>query len=155
MPQLNKQEKIIIVGAAAVGVLYFGLLNPLLHFLGVKTSQDTTSLDQQATDPGSFWQANFYKNISAPVLLTRASAEALCREIYDAIGWTNDDEDRVKAVFKSLHFQTQVSYLADVFYQLYQADLLSWLRGGIFPYDRLSDADVNEITKYIQKLPVK
>jgi len=155
MPKLNQQEKIVLIGAAAVGVLYFGLLNPLLHFLGVKTSQDTVSLDQQATDPGSFWNPNFYKQISSPILLTRASGEALARSLYDCFGMFNDDEEQAKGIIKSLSFQTQLSYLADVFYQLYQQDLLSFLRGGNWPQDRLSDADVNELTKFVQKLPLK
>ena len=155
LPKLDKNEKLIILGALGIGVLYFGLLNPLLHFLGVKTSADSISLDQQAANPGSFWQPYFYKNISNPILLTRASAEALANEIYNSAGFWNDDEDKVKAIFKSLRFQTQVSFLSDIFYQLYGADLLSWLRGGLWPQDRFSDADISEITKFLSKLPVK
>jgi len=155
LPKLDKNEKVIILGALGIGVLYFGLLNPLLHFLGVKTGADTVTLDQQASNPGSFWQPSFWRNTTNPMLLTRASAEALAREIYNASGYWNDDEDKIKAIFKSLNFQTQVSFLADVFNQLYGADLLSWLRGGIWPQDRFSDADISEITKYLLKLPLK
>jgi len=151
---LDKTDKQIIAIGAGVGLLYFGLLNPLLKWLGLKDDQETTGLDDAAKDPSSFWTINFWKSVPGAQILTRSSAENLARQLYDSFGWYNDDEEQAKATIKSLKYQTQLSYLSDIFYQIYSQDLLTFLRGGLYPFDRLSDADVYELNSFIKKLPV-
>jgi len=132
----------------------FGGVNSILEKLGLKESQDTKDLDNTAEDPGSWWSPAFYKNApNGALLLTVAKADEYAKQIYDAIGVLNDNEEAVKAVFRNLKTQSQGSFLADRFAFKYGADLLSWLRGGTYPQDRLSDADVNEITNYVNNLP--
>jgi len=155
MPLSDKDKKTIALVAAGAAVLYFGLLNPVLKALGIKDSGNTTALNSVASNPYSFWSPNFYKLQSGAVILTRASAESIAQKIRDSFGWLSDNADSVKAAFKSLTYQTQVSYLSDVFSQLYGEDLLSYIRGGSWPNDRLSDADVSEIDSFLSKLPVK
>jgi len=152
---LTKDQKIVLAGAAAVGVLYFGLLNPLFKFLGIKDTAETKNLDLASQNPGSPWNPNFYKSISNAPLMQRVYTESLARSVYDSFGLFDDNEEQAIAVIKSIQFQTQLSWLADIFYQLYNQDLLTFLRGGNWPQDRLSDADVNALNSFILKLPVK
>lgn len=146
--------KYAAIGLGAIVVLKaFGAIDSMLEALGLKDGQDSKDLDNE-NSPTSFWSPTFYK--SAPTgawLLTSAAATQYANQIYDAVGGFNDDEEAVITVFKKLRAQSQVSQLADVFSQLYKADLLTFLRGGNWPQDRLSDADVNLINNYIKSLP--
>lgn len=147
--------KYAAIGLGAIVVLkMFGAIDGILEAVGLKDGKATKDLDQAAADTTSYWSPLFYKSAPAGAwLLTAATAKQYANEIYDAVGAFNDDEDAVIAVFKRLRAQSQVSQLADVFYQLHKADLLTFLRGGSWPQDRLSDADVNKINTYINSLP--
>lgn len=152
------EDPVVRYTALGIGVIvvgkFFGAFDKLLQALGLQDSQDTTDLDSEAGSGLSFWSPNFWK--SAPqgsLILTNAAAQADAKAIYNATGFFDDSEDNIKAVFRGLKTQSQASYLADTFQQVYKADLLAWLRGGIWPADRLSDSDVNEINKFIKSLP--
>lgn len=153
--KIGKDEKIVLIGAAAIGVIYFGLLNPILKFIGIKDSEETTVLNTTATNVNSPWLPNYWKSVPGAMILTRASAKQMADTLYNSFGWFNDSEDQAKAVIRSLKFKTQLSFLSQVFTEIYGYDLLSFLRGGTYPLDRLSDADVNELNSFINKLPLK
>ena len=140
--------------AAVVVFKVFGAMDAVLEAIGVKDSQATKDLDQAGTNSTSYWSPLFYKAAPAGTWLLKADfANQYADEIYNAMGGFNDDEDAAIAVFKRLRSQAQVSQLADVFNIRHQGDLLTWLRGGVWPQDRLSDADVNTINTYIKSLP--
>jgi hypothetical protein len=139
------------------GILAFSLVKKMLEFLGIWDSQATHNLNDASTDPGSFWNPNFWqlKPTNAPwtYLITEATAGQWCQEIYDALGPVNDDEEAVISVFKRCRTQANASFICWKFDKMYGEDLLQWLRGGWWPQDRLSDADVNKINTYISNLP--
>lgn len=122
------------------------------NLLGIDTPEKK-SLDAQAVNPSSFWDAKYWKTFANAKVLTMVSAERLCRDLYDCFGIFNDDEERAIAILKTVKYKTQVSFLSEVFQKLYQQDLLTFLRGGVYPVDRLSDADVALINSYYSKLP--
>jgi len=152
---LDKQEKIVIAAAAAVGLVYFGVLNPLLKALGLKDSAETEQLNKEAETPLSVWSATLWQNTPGAVLIRQVDTNAYCKTIYDSFGAFNDCEECAIAVFKGLKYKTQVSWLAYQFAEIYGQDLLSFLRGGNWPQDRLSDTTVSELTAYLNKLPLK
>jgi hypothetical protein len=152
---MTKEGRIALVGAGAIALVYFGVLDPVLKFLGLKDKKETIELDKAAEDPGSPWNPNFWRKNTPAMILTRAGAEARAKQIYEAFGLFDDYEEQAIAVFKALKYQTQLSFLADVFAQLYNQDMLTFLRGGNWPKDRLSDADVQDINAFILKLPIK
>lgn len=126
----------------------------LLEALGLKDSASTQALDDATGSSTSFWNPSFYKTAPAgAVILTDAAASQLCNLIYGAFGMFNDDEEQAIGAVKTLKTQAQVSYLAEKFYSIYHQDLLTFLRGGSYPQDRLSDSDVYALTSYIQSLP--
>ncbi len=125
--------------------------------LGLIKDKDEVDLDRAVTDPDSWWNPAFYLTKPASIPYTRpistAQAVTMADAIYDAMGWFDDTEEAVKGVFRQLPSQAAGSFLCAVFLQRYNADLLDFLRGGNWPYDRLSDADVNEINQFVNRLP--
>jgi len=145
---------------AAIGLAVFvvgkavGAIDSLAEAIGIKDSQETKDLDNAAQNSSSYWSPNFWRNgPTGKIILTSAAAHAMSDEIYNSFGVFNDDEDRAKGVIRSLKTQSQLSYLADVFNQVHKQDLLSFLRGGSWPQDRLSDDDVAELNRFISSLP--
>ncbi len=82
-------------------------------------------------------------------MLTVASAKAYAKDIRDSWGVFDDDEDKIKGVFRALKDQVQVSQVA---FQYYQAstekiNLIDDLKS------RLSKDEVGEILEITKKLP--
>jgi len=152
-PLIDKQTGLILAGGA---LLYLGVLNPLLKFLGLKDNEDEKAVENVITNGGSDnpFNPSFYKAAPAGAkLITVASAKQLAAIIYNAFGAFNDDEDAVFGVFRALGYQSQVSFLADIFQQTYKVDLLKYLLGGNWPQDRLSAEDVNQIIQIVRSKP--
>lgn len=150
----NDDKKLLLYAGGGI-VAYFAVVSPLLKALGLQKKPETRALDNESVNPNSFWNPSFWKNTAGAIVMQRAYTETLAKNIYDAVGPFNDCEECIIAIFKTLKYQTQCSWLADIFQQLYGQDLLTFLRGGVWPQDRLSDQDVYTITTFIQNLPVK
>lgn len=147
-------KDIIPIFYLAGGIVGFVLIKQILEALGIWKDQDTKDLDNAAGDPNSFWNPNFWKgsqNYSYAIDLP--TAQQLVTEIYNAFGAFNDCEECVIGIFRSMRTKANVSFLSYVFQQKYGMDLLKFLRGGIYPQDRLSDTDVAEINRYVKQLP--
>ncbi len=145
---------VLTVGTALLVMKGFGLLNNTLEFLGLQESQDTKDLNNASENPLSPWSPNFWKaGPAGTYLLTVSVMENMLTNLIIAFGPFNDDEAAAVAVFKSLKTQSQLSFFSDWFKQRDGRDLLTWLRGGTWPGDRLSDAETNTINAFILKLP--
>jgi hypothetical protein len=154
----KSNEKIMVL--AGLGLAAFVVykvikgVDSVAEGLGLKDSADTKDLNSVTENPNSPWSPNFYKAAPAgAVLLTSSGAVALADKLWNMFGVWDDDEAGAIAIIKSMKTQSQLSYLADVFYESYRKDLLSWLRGTTYPYDGLSDEDVNALNNYVNKLP--
>lgn len=156
----DKKKAIDITAVVALGIavyLAYKLVKKILDFLGVTKSQATASLDDAATNPNSFWNPNYWKdvkpaNASYSYAFTWDQAAALAGKLYDAFGAFNDDEEQAINVFKQCRTKANASYICYVFQFIYGEDCLKFLRGGWWPQDRLSDADVYEINQYVNNL---
>lgn len=145
----------ILIGGA---LLAFSAVNKLFTFLGIFRSKDTKNLDQEASNPNSPWSPNYWivwkeKGVKWSYAIDEPTAYAWLEELRDAFGWFNDCEECAIAVLKRCRTKSNLSFLAWVFQKYWGEDLLTYLRGGWWPEDRLSDEDVNTIDKYISKLP--
>lgn len=144
---------LLIAGA----VLGFSFIKQLLESLGIWDSKDTKDLDQAANSGNNWWNPDYYKtkpaHLSYTNPITKSRADQLAKYLYDQFNFLNDDEDAAIAVFKSLPSQAAGSFLSESFRDMFGVDMLSWLRGGSWPQDRLSDADVNTINRYMNSLP--
>jgi hypothetical protein len=138
----------------AGGVIAFSLIKKILEGIGIWKDDDQKALDNAQSSPTSFWNPNYWKQSqSYSYALTTEQASALADQIYNSFGAFNDDEATVIGIFRTLHTKANLSYIAYVFQQKYGDDLLTFLRGGLWPQDRLSDADVNVINKFVAQLP--
>jgi len=163
LPLLLKKKKavgkvdtstLIVVGGSILFLKGFGLFNDLLESLGLQESQDTKNLDAASTNPFSPWSPLFIK--AAPVgayILKDEVVNQMMTTLVNAFGYFNDDESAAIGVFKTLKTQSQLSYFADIWQKAGNGDLLTWLRGGAWPADRLSDAETDQINQFILKLP--
>ena len=148
------QDDIYPIFLLGGGVIGFFLLKQLFEKLGIWRDADQKALDAAATSPTSFWNPNYWKQAqSYSYAMTTEQANAYADQINDAFGAFNDNEAAVIGIFRSLQTKANVSFLAYCFQNKYGQDLLTFLRGGIWPQDRLSDADVSQINSYVNHLP--
>ena len=86
-----------------------------------------------------------------------AQANAKAKAIEESIGYTKlkPDYSKILAIFKTLNYKTQVSFLAQQFQALYKKDLLEYLKSGKsnrLVQNALSDTQVQTIIDLVSKL---
>lgn len=140
------------------GVIAFSLIKDVLEFLGLWKDKNEKELDNAENDPNSFWSPTYWQwikpaNANYSYAITNTTAYEWAGEIYNSFHWYNDCEECVIAVFKRCRTKANASYLCYIFGQRYGQDLLTFLRGGWWPQDRLSDGETNIINNYIKGLP--
>lgn len=141
------------------GILAFDSVKRILEGLGFWKSQATKDLDGTSTNPNSFWNPNFWRTINPSgtgwtYAIDVTTAEQWLYDLINSFGIFNDDEEAAIGVLKRCRTQANLSFLAYVFdTYMKKGDLLTYLRGGNWPQDRLSDADVYTINNYISRLP--
>lgn len=151
---MNPATQTILLYVGGGLLLYFGVISPLLKKLGILKSEEAKELDNASADPGSFWNPDFWQKITNANILTISTADNIIDTIANAFSIWNDDENVIYGQFRRLTHKAQVSFLAYRFLQRYNADFLSWLRGGDEWYaDNLSDQEVASINDYLKKLP--
>lgn len=156
----DKKKALDITAVVALGIgvfLAYKLVKKILDFLGVTKSPETAGLDAAATDPNSFWNPNYWQTVKPAgayytYTFTYDQAAELAKSLYDAFGMFNDNEEQAINVFKQCHTKANASYICYVFQSIYGEDCLTFLRGGWWPQDRLSDTDVWTITNYVNNL---
>jgi len=144
---------VLLIGG---GLLAFTAIRRLLIAGGIAAGPGTQSASQQITDPGSYWKPQYYKRTGG-ILVRRATAEQLAKQIHNAFGVFQDDFNAVMAAFSQVKTKAAVSFLADVFQQRYKEDLLTFLTngGGILPWDGLSDSQLRTLLTYTNRLPAR
>jgi hypothetical protein len=126
----------------------------LTDTLGLTKSDNDELVQKLSVNTSSAWSPQFYKNApKGSKLITKASAETLCDKITAAAGlFLYMDTGEALAIFKNLKTQSQVSFLADIFQQKENYDLLQYLDDGNYKIG-LSDTGLKTITDYVSNLP--
>lgn len=97
-----------------------------------------------------YWE-NIGKKLKKPMyMLTVASAKSYAKDIRDSWGVFDDDEDKIKSVFRAMKDQVQVSQVAFQYYNDPKAgkiNLIDDLKS------RLSKDEVGEVLEIVKKLP--
>lgn len=130
------------------GVVFAGY--KLLQKIGlVKTAADAAAANAASSlQTANYFSTDFYKKGGAgTMILTAEASDYLAKAVYDSKGWFNDDEDKLYGVFKSLKTKSQVSFLADVFYQKYRRDMISYISSF------LNDSELYKLKNIIDPLP--
>lgn len=144
---------VLLIGG---GLLAFTAIKRLLIAGGLAAGPGTQAASQNITDPASYWKPSYYKRTGG-LLIRREAAERYAAQIHNAFGLFQDDFNAVMAAFSKMPTKAAISFLADVFQQKYNEDLLTFLTngGGLLPWDGLSDAQLKQLIAYTNKLPNK
>ena len=142
---------VLLIGG---GLLAFTAVKRILIAAGIAAGQGTQAASQLITDPNSYFKPSYYKRTGGS-LIRRADAERYARQIHSAFGIFQDDFNAIVAVFCRMPSKAAISFLADVFSQIYKEDLLTFLTngGGILPWDGLSDNQLKQLLALTNKLP--
>lgn len=139
------------------GVVAFFAIKKVLVKLGIATGEGEQSVINNIANPYSPWKPQYWQEQNKKVtvaLIKRATAEGYARTIHNAFGIFQDDFNAILSVFSALKTKTQVSFLSQVFAEMYKEDMLSFLTdgGGILPWDGLSDAHLKQLTDLVNRL---
>lgn len=97
-----------------------------------------------------YWE-NVGKKIKKPMyMLTVASSKSYAKDIRDSWGVFDDDEDKIKSVFRALKDQVQVSQVAFQYYNDPKGDKINLIDDL---KSRLSKEEVGEVLEIVKKLP--
>jgi len=150
---MNKEliEKIIVMALPIIVVLFIIYLVAKKFGL-VKSSESIKADKEKAKNLDTLKQAKYfnplyYQNI-ANKPLGELEAKEIAKDIYDAWGVFNDDEPAIYSAFGKLSNKTNISQLAEVYYNQYKKDLRSDLLNG------LSDSEQNTLMGVINTLPL-
>ena len=148
---LKDNQNLIIYGIL-IYVGYSKVIKPILDKIGITKSDEELEIEKEVVKLDSPWNPNYYKQFgNRPVtLIKETTIEGLLNTIWNSVGYTYDDFDAVLGVFKRLSAKTQVSQLVDRFNRKYKKDLLVWLKGDLWPSDRFSDAQVNQLIQLVK-----
>jgi hypothetical protein len=147
-----EDKKLLFTIGAGVAV-YVLIVNPILKKLGLRQSQQITQT--QTAGINSPFNPLFWQNKAGALLITENNVKNYAGRIYNSFTLFYDDFNNIMSIFRLLKTQTQVSYLAYKFREIYNADLLTFLSngGGILPFDGLSDTQLTQIITYVNNLP--
>lgn len=149
----NGIDSRLVIGLAAVGAAYFGLLKPITDWLGL-TDDEKTRQEKELNNlviDADYWSPNFYVNLNRQIdlcLLRHAIVTDIAQKIEDAFGYINDDEEAIYANIRRLKSKAQVSQLSQRYSELFNQDLLQTLRSG------LSSSEFNVVAKIVNDLPI-
>ena len=128
-----------------------GFLKSILEKFGLISN---AAVAKEGSNPNSFWNPLFYQVYSTfTKTIDTPTATADAKKIYDAftpIGYYVED---IIAVIHSLQTQSEVSFLAKVFNDVYGKDLYNFLVNGWWPGDHLSTDEILQLNNYISQLP--
>lgn len=156
MKLTDKQQDILFKIVLVLAVYYF-IARPILQKIGIVKDKTDRLIDEQQnlTAQQNAFSPNFYKySPSGSLLLTRAKAEQLANELFDALGYWYDDEAKVKGVFMQLKTKAQVSFLSDIFSQIHKQDMLEFLKKGkgLMPEAGINSSELGEIINIVNNL---
>jgi hypothetical protein len=148
---------ILMIGAAIM-IYMFG--KKAMEKLGVINTPAEDLVQNTVTTSGNPFSPVYYQSFgSGTLLLTRSTAEAYAKQIFDAFNMGfGENFPKIFGVFRLLRTKSQVSFLADVFQQKYTKSLLDTLHNGTsrfmgFPWEGLSGDELAQIISYVDTLP--
>ena len=122
---------------AIISVVVIVLLVAIMRRVGLIRTKDQKQTDKEKREAkqekkniekiltkSELFNPNTYLEFPDQYLLNESQVEDRAKQLKGAMGFFNDDESEIYAVFRSLNDKAQVSQLAAKYYELYQKDLL-------------------------------
>lgn len=150
-------KTIVTLGAVGLGIyILYKPIKALFDTFGITQSQTSQAVQQaQTSGAKSPFSPLYWRSFNNAKILTQANSTAKAKAIYDSITYLGNDYSRILAIFKTLSYKTQVSFLAQKFQALYKKDLLDYLKSGKsnrLVQNALSDTQVQTIIDLVSKL---
>jgi len=76
-----------------------------------------------------FFDVDYYKTVPVSNIFKQSVTDDFAKQIFNAKGFFNDDEDTIFSVFRQQKYRSQISWLAYRFRIMYKTDLYAYLRG--------------------------
>lgn len=164
--KVSEKSQDLIIKIGLYVALYLLFAKPVLNYLGITKSRGDKIINDVLTNPNSalkpsYWQ-QFNPNAYPPagVKISTARKNQLqfaAKEIYEAMGYFTDDEEKIQSAFLSLKTKSEVSLMSYFFTQAYQKDLVAYLVNGkgSMPQNGLGDYDLQTIISFVSRLPEK
>jgi len=148
---------ILVIGAVALGgYILYKPFKALFETLGIQKSEvEEKVTQQQSGGVKSPFSPLYWRQIKRAHLLTQAQAQAKAKVLHEAITLTGPKFDTILAIFKTLQYKTQVSFLADVFAKMYKTDLLDYLQNGksnFLVHNALREDSLSTILQLVDKM---
>ena len=150
-------KTILTVGAVGLGIfILYKPIKALFDTFGI-TQSETAQAVQEAQTSGSKspFSPLYWKSFKKAHILTQAQSMAKAKGIWDSFDNYGENYEKVLAIFKTLSYKTQVSYLAQVFQTMYKADLLQFLKDGKSrwqPWSGFNEKQLQTIIDLVNKL---
>lgn len=157
-----EQNPTAVKYAVLGGILYFGIVRPLLKAIHILPSPPVIEVKPDNQDPYSplYWQIYAKNNPGKGLYLTAAGAEMYATRIHKAMadGWAQwtDDEGAIYDVFRNLKNWLQVSMVSDAFSKKYKTNLIDYLVQGdnqYSPWAGLNKSEMQTIKDIVSSKP--
>lgn len=162
--QVSKRPILTTLFVGGVGYFLYNKFKKALEEARAESrtsSADTTGSATSNVSPFNYAAFNNYWKSGNRLpkgykVFNDASARLLANNIYDAIGYFGDDDDKIKAQFKACNSKIKVAQVSEAFTKMHSRDLLTYIRDGvgISPAAGMSDNTFQEVLKYVNSLPV-
>lgn len=170
--KINDKSQTYIVIAIIFFAAYYLIIKPakkvFTDSLGITDSEDKKAIEKEVQTPLSplntlLWRRFFYQTPAQPNGRQKIpgtfqlSMPKMVKDLKKCFGILEDNENAVFSFFARFQTQSEVSYFATAFKEIYKKDLFTFLRTGFdfVPQNGLSDGDVNKIIKAMNKLKLK
>lgn len=154
--QINPNT-VLIIGGVGLGIfILYKPIKALFDTFGITQSKEAEEIAKQTTaGVKSPFSPLYWRSIKKANLMPQAQAIAKAKGIWDSFDNYGEDWEKILAIFKTLSYKTQVSFLADKFAQTYKADLLQFLKDGKSrwqPWSGLSEKQVGILLELVNKM---
>ena len=170
--KINDKSQTYIVIAIIIFAFYYLIIKPakkgFTDSLGITDSQDKIDVENEVQNTNSplnaqLWHTYFYQPPATPNGRQKLSgvfqlaAPKMIKDLKKCFGILTDNEAGVYTFFSRFKTQSEVSYFSQVFKEVYNKDLFTFLKTGLdlLPENGLSYSAVNKIVKTVKKLKFK
>lgn len=138
----NQTTKYVIIGAigvVALSIVYFGILNPLFKWTGIKDSEVDKTAQRLlgVAKTQEMWKPTYYKGRENQISFQNKGTESsnIAKNIYDSFSWAGDNETKINSMLGLIRTKADLSYVVWQYNNIYKKDLLTEL------FDRLSSQE--------------